>query len=176
MYTCTCTYITAANLASHPGSDVTQAADLYKSLDINCQVKRNRKESWNWAIIWKVAVNTLHLRSSLRCLSEPTKFSSLKHFLPNDMLNCHFHIEGWDNIHCVYTFSPFLLLFHPFFLFLLLPWDGPAGNTLRQFKLEHHITHSHAGHYHGKLDKYLPLSYNCLSDTGSVRCHRHVFV
>ena len=31
MYTCTCTYITAANLASHPGSDVAQAADLYKS-------------------------------------------------------------------------------------------------------------------------------------------------
>ena len=27
----TCTYITAANLASHPGSDVAQAADLYKS-------------------------------------------------------------------------------------------------------------------------------------------------
>ena len=50
---------------------------IYISLDINCQVKRNRKEknmpvktdrkeSWNWAIIWKVAVNTLHLRSSLR--------------------------------------------------------------------------------------------------------------
>ena len=91
---------------------------IYISLDINCQVKRNRKESWNWAIIWKVAVNTLHLRSSLRLSKCTNQVQFYKAFSLQWYVKLPFSYWGvGQHTLCLHIFAVFAPLFTSFFSF-----------------------------------------------------------
>ena len=102
---------------------------IYISLDINCQVKRNRKEkicqvkidrkeSWNWAMIWKVAVNTLHLRSSLRLSKCTNQVQFYKAFSLQWYVKLPFSYWGvGQHTLCLHIFAVFTPLFTSFFSF-----------------------------------------------------------